>query len=210
MNPTINADALAHFMRGLFRDEITEEHALVASMKAVDVAPFQHELDQATHKHTVTFARASGINRIISRSAQPSGSIKIPTSEQLLAHPHAARPVHRRHAGGARRRRGDGDAAGAAGARGDDGHVDADDDGAGAERQAGDAAADAGGDAARFTAVGRGGAADADARRPAAAARGAPARQGEQGGVDAEGGRRRRTTRSSATRRIRCRRSSAP
>ncbi|HEX6836353.1 MAG TPA: serine/threonine-protein kinase, partial [Polyangia bacterium] len=49
MNPTINADALAHFMRGLFRDEITEEHALVASMKAVDVAPFQEELDQATH-----------------------------------------------------------------------------------------------------------------------------------------------------------------
>ncbi|HEY2744512.1 MAG TPA: protein kinase [Polyangia bacterium] len=87
MNPTINADALAHFMRGLFRDEITEEHALVASMKAVDVAPFQDELDQATHKHTVTFARASGINRIIPRTAQASGSIKIPTHEQLLAHP---------------------------------------------------------------------------------------------------------------------------
>ena len=87
MNPTINADALAHFMRGLFRDEITEEHALVASMKAVDVAPFQHELDQATHKHTVTFARASGINRIIQRSPQPSGQIRIPTAEQLLAHP---------------------------------------------------------------------------------------------------------------------------
>jgi hypothetical protein len=86
MNPTINADALAHFMRGLFRDEITEEHALVASMKAVDVAPFQHELDQATHKHTVTFARASGINRIIPRP-QPSGKIQIPTAEQLLAHP---------------------------------------------------------------------------------------------------------------------------
>ena len=89
MNPTINADALAHFMRGLFRDEITEEHALVASMKAVDVAPFQDELDQATHKHTVTFARATGINKIIQRSAQASsGSIKIPTEEQLLAHPH--------------------------------------------------------------------------------------------------------------------------
>jgi len=87
MNPTINADALAHFMRGLFRDEITEEHALVASMKAVDVAPFQHELDQATHQHTVTFARASGISRIIQRAAQPSGSIKIPTAEQLMAHP---------------------------------------------------------------------------------------------------------------------------
>jgi serine/threonine protein kinase len=87
MNPTISADAFAHFMRGLFRDEITEEHALVASMKAVDVAPFQHELDQATHQHTVTFARASGINRIIQRPAQPSGSIRIPTAEQLLAHP---------------------------------------------------------------------------------------------------------------------------
>src|SRR3954466_1549037 len=88
MNPTINSDALAHFMRGLFRDEITEEHALVASMKAVDVAPFQSELDQATHKHTVTFARASGISRIISRAAQPSGSVRVPTAEQLLAHPH--------------------------------------------------------------------------------------------------------------------------
>jgi serine/threonine-protein kinase len=87
MNPTINADALAHFMRGLFRDEITEEHALVASMKAVDVAPFQDELDQATHKHTVTFARASGINRIIPRAAQASGKINVPTAEQLLAHP---------------------------------------------------------------------------------------------------------------------------
>jgi serine/threonine protein kinase len=87
MNPTINADALAHFMRGLFRDEITEEHALVASMKAVDVAPFQDELDQATHKHTVTFARATGLSRIIQRSPQPSGSIRIPTAEQLLAHP---------------------------------------------------------------------------------------------------------------------------
>jgi hypothetical protein len=87
MNPTINADALAHFLRGLFRDEITEEHALVASMKAVDVAPFQDELDQATHKHTVTFARASGINKILPRPAQPSGSIRVPTAEQLLAHP---------------------------------------------------------------------------------------------------------------------------
>ncbi|MDB4965746.1 MAG: hypothetical protein JWN44_1435 [Myxococcales bacterium] len=87
MNPTMNADALAHFMKRLFRDEITEEHALVASMKAVDVAPFQSELDQATHKHTVTFARASGISRIISRTPQPSGSIRLPTSEQLLAHP---------------------------------------------------------------------------------------------------------------------------
>ena len=74
-------------MRGLFRDEITEEHALVASMKAVDVAPFQDELDQATHKHTVTFARASGINKIIPRPAASSSNIVIPTAEQLLAHP---------------------------------------------------------------------------------------------------------------------------
>src|SRR5262249_43592750 len=59
----------------------------VASMKAVDVAPFQDELDQATHKHTVTFARASGINRIIPRPAQSSGSIRVPTAEQLILHP---------------------------------------------------------------------------------------------------------------------------
>jgi serine/threonine protein kinase len=87
MNPTMNADALAHFLRGLFRDEITEEHALVASMKAVDVAPFQDELDAATSKHTVTFARASLVNRIIARST--SGSVPIiPTAELLLmSHP---------------------------------------------------------------------------------------------------------------------------
>jgi serine/threonine protein kinase len=86
MNPTINADALAHFMRGLFRDEITEEHALVASMKAVDVAPFQDELDAATSKHTVTFARASLVNRIIARS---TGSMPVlPTGDlMLLEHP---------------------------------------------------------------------------------------------------------------------------
>ena len=88
MNPTINADALAHFMRGLFRDEITEEHALVASMKAVDVAPFQHELDQATHKHTVTFARASGIGRDhLAPGAAVGVDPRFPRHEQLLAHP---------------------------------------------------------------------------------------------------------------------------
>ena len=87
MNPTINADALAHFMRGLFRDEITEEHALVASMKAVDVAPFQDELDQATHKHTVTFARATGLSRIDSRGRRRPDRCGCPTAEQLLAHP---------------------------------------------------------------------------------------------------------------------------
>ena len=86
MNPTISADVLAHYMRALFRDEITEEHQLVASLQAVDVAPFQDELDAATSKHTVTFARASLVNRIISR--QPSGSLAaVATSEQLLAHP---------------------------------------------------------------------------------------------------------------------------
>jgi serine/threonine protein kinase len=89
MNPTMNADALAHFLRGLFRDEITEEHALVASMKAVDVAPFQNELDAATHQHTVTYARASLVNRIISRqgSAGSSSIPLMPSDKMLLAHP---------------------------------------------------------------------------------------------------------------------------
>jgi hypothetical protein len=78
----MNADALAHFLRGLFRDEITEEHALVASMKEVDLAPFQDELDAATSKHTVTFARASLVNRIIARQ---TGSIPVmPTADMLL------------------------------------------------------------------------------------------------------------------------------
>jgi serine/threonine protein kinase len=89
MNPTMNADALAHFLRGLFRDEITEEHALVASMKAVDVAPFQNELDAATHQHTVTYARASLVNRIISRNGTVgSNSIPLmPSDQMLLSHP---------------------------------------------------------------------------------------------------------------------------
>ena len=51
--------------------------------------------------------------------------------------------------------------------------------------------------------------ADADARRAAGATRRAPARQGEQGGGGAEHGGRRRT-RCARTRPIRCRRSSAP
>src|SRR5262249_61637792 len=88
MTPTISADALAHFLRGLFRDEITEEHALVQSMKAVDVAPFQEELDAATHKHTITFARASLVNRIMSRgSSAPSGSVRTVSGAELLTHP---------------------------------------------------------------------------------------------------------------------------
>jgi serine/threonine-protein kinase len=87
MNPTISADAIAHFMRGLFRDEITEEHQLVASMKAIDVAPFQDELDQATHKHTVTFARASLANRL----RVTGNNALLPAVEQL--------PVATRRAG---------------------------------------------------------------------------------------------------------------
>jgi serine/threonine-protein kinase len=87
MNPTISADALAHFLRGLFRDEITEEHALVQSMKAVDVAPFQEELDAATAKHTITFARASLVNRIMSRTPSASASIRQISGEDLFTHP---------------------------------------------------------------------------------------------------------------------------
>jgi serine/threonine protein kinase len=80
MNPTMNSDALAHFLRGLFRDEIATEQQFVASMKAVDVAPFQDELEMATHKHTVTYARAPV-------PAVDSGVLdEIPTSEQV-AHP---------------------------------------------------------------------------------------------------------------------------
>jgi eukaryotic-like serine/threonine-protein kinase len=88
MNPTMNADALAHYLRGLFRDEITEEHALVASMKAVDVAPFQDELDAATTKHTVTFARASLVNRIIARN---TGSIPVMATSELMLLDHPRR-----------------------------------------------------------------------------------------------------------------------
>ena len=102
MNPTINADALAHFMRGLFRDEITEEHALVASMKAVDVAPFQDELDQATHKHTVTFARATR-DQPHHLSARRSRRARSACSDGRAAAraSAAARPVLRRDGGGA-------------------------------------------------------------------------------------------------------------
>ncbi len=57
LSPTISADSLAHYMRGLFREELSEQHQLVANMKAVDIAPFRQEL---TVQHTVTFARAPG------------------------------------------------------------------------------------------------------------------------------------------------------
>jgi serine/threonine-protein kinase len=82
MNPTISADALAHFLRGLFAEEITDEHRLVASMKAIDVAPWQEELEAATTEHTVTFARAGVLGRI-------SGAMQArpPTLEQLERHP---------------------------------------------------------------------------------------------------------------------------
>ena len=89
LNPTISSDTLSHYQRQLFREEITEEHRLVASMKAIDVAPFQDELTQATAQHTVTFARANSIGaRLIGRMAPPSGAHHvIATEEQLLAHP---------------------------------------------------------------------------------------------------------------------------
>ncbi len=86
LNPTINADALSHYLRGLFRDEITDEHKLVATMKAIDMAPFQDELTQATSQHTVTFARAGIVARV--KAAAQSGSLRrMSTEEQLLAHP---------------------------------------------------------------------------------------------------------------------------
>jgi serine/threonine protein kinase len=90
INPTISADALAHFMRGLFNDEISEEYRLVASMKAVDVAPFREELTAATSQHTVTFARAGNlVARLGGRSTagRSTGSVRQATAEQLLLHP---------------------------------------------------------------------------------------------------------------------------
>jgi eukaryotic-like serine/threonine-protein kinase len=90
LNPTLSADALAHFMRGLFSEEISEEHRLVADMKAVDIAPFVEELTQATTEHTVTFARAGSINplgRLTGSRRAFSGSQQMATDEQLLAHP---------------------------------------------------------------------------------------------------------------------------
>jgi serine/threonine-protein kinase len=92
LNPTFSADDLSHFMRRLFSEEISEEHRLVADMKAIDMAPFKEELTQATSQHTVTFARAGNIS--VGRStgskrslSASSSQIKIPTEEQLLMHP---------------------------------------------------------------------------------------------------------------------------
>jgi serine/threonine-protein kinase len=88
LNPTLSADALAHFIRGLFNEEISDEHRLVADMKAIDIAPFKDELTAATSQHTVTFARASGLgNRLTGSRKALSDSMRLPTEEQLLAHP---------------------------------------------------------------------------------------------------------------------------
>src|SRR6476469_7833943 len=70
MNPTINADALAHFMRGLFRDEITEEHALVASMKGGEVARGRQGVEQGTHGQGGRCGRGTGIRRIMERGGR--------------------------------------------------------------------------------------------------------------------------------------------
>lgn len=56
--PTFSTDTMAAYVRELFREDILEEKQLVASLKAVDMAPFQEELTAATTQHTVTFARA--------------------------------------------------------------------------------------------------------------------------------------------------------
>jgi eukaryotic-like serine/threonine-protein kinase len=91
LNPTFSADDLSHFMRRVFSEEISEEHRLVADMKAIDIAPFKEELTQATSQHTVTFARAGsigGLGRLTgSKRAITSSQLKIPTEEQLLMHP---------------------------------------------------------------------------------------------------------------------------
>src|SRR4051812_11184796 len=89
LNPTLSADALAHFIRQLFSEEISEEHRLVADMKAVDIAPFVEELTAATTQHTVTFARSSAgpLSRLTGGRRALSDSMKFPTEDQLLAHP---------------------------------------------------------------------------------------------------------------------------
>jgi serine/threonine-protein kinase len=89
LNPTINADSLAHYMRQLFVDDITEERRLVESMKAVDVAPFQEELTQATTQHTVTFARAASGAKLFGKlAATASGALRpVNTDELMRAHP---------------------------------------------------------------------------------------------------------------------------
>jgi serine/threonine-protein kinase len=89
LNPTINADSLAHYMRQLFADDITEERRLVESMKAVDVAPFQEELTAATTQHTVTFARALQGSKLLNKLGSVSNASMraISTDEMMRAHP---------------------------------------------------------------------------------------------------------------------------
>jgi serine/threonine protein kinase len=87
LNPTLSADALAHFIRALFSEEISEEHRLVADMKAVDIAPFKEELTAATSAHTVTFARAGALARLGASGRGISDGMRVQTEEQLLAHP---------------------------------------------------------------------------------------------------------------------------
>ncbi len=83
MNPALSADTLAHYIRDLFREEITEERRLVATMKAVDVAPFREELTHATAEHTVTYARAPGL---VARLRRGSGQVLALNSAEGATH----------------------------------------------------------------------------------------------------------------------------
>jgi serine/threonine-protein kinase len=58
LNPTISADELAKLLRDSFGAEAKEDHALLARARALDLAPFRHEIDGA-RTHTVSFARAA-------------------------------------------------------------------------------------------------------------------------------------------------------
>ncbi len=81
MNPTISGDSLAHFVRGLFAEEIVEERALVASTRDVNVAEFQDELTGSA-THTVTFARAGMFGE-----RKPSQSQVTPSDRSHSLHP---------------------------------------------------------------------------------------------------------------------------
>jgi serine/threonine protein kinase len=87
INPTISADSLSHFVRGLFEAEIAEERELLANMKAVDMTPFHDELTAATATHTVTFARASTVGL----RKDPSASFHVvnPSPPSLASRPRA-------------------------------------------------------------------------------------------------------------------------
>ncbi len=60
LNPTLSGDDLAHVLRDLFFDELTDERELLQRMNEVDLAPFRDELTEASVGHTVTYARATG------------------------------------------------------------------------------------------------------------------------------------------------------